>query len=87
MDALSPDAAVDMILDYPAAGPADGAFYTEAAPSGISNSDLNQAGFVPAPGRAIRRANRLLGVTLWSYDKRANGDFSGSTINVSRLRF
>jgi hypothetical protein len=51
MDVLSPDAAVDMIPDYPAVRPPDGAFYTEAAPTGISNSDLNPAGFVPAPSR------------------------------------
>jgi hypothetical protein len=33
MDVLSPGAAIDMILDYPAVGPSDGAFYTEAAPT------------------------------------------------------
>jgi hypothetical protein len=38
MNVLSPDAAVDMILDYAAVRPPDAAFYTEAAPTGISNS-------------------------------------------------
>jgi hypothetical protein len=51
MDVLSSESAAGMILDYPAVRPPDAAFYTEAAPTGISNSDLKPAGFAPAPGR------------------------------------